>query len=150
MYGKRLARFRAGMMMRGAKRRLCFAWLLKKLDLTDEQRERLRTIFFNAKKEGIRKWADARVAHVETMQMLLQKDVDRTSVEDAVRNASSKRVELRLLKIRTLLDVLAVLTDAQRAKLRAMTGFHGLPWPDFEDEDEEEGEEEEGEEEEEE
>lgn len=113
---------RAGMMHK-------MAWLHRweHLDLSDAQKEQLRQILFNTKKEMIRRWAEVRVAKLELKQMLMEDAPDRMLVEQAVRNIGQKKTEMGLLMANAKLDALAVLTPEQRRELHEISPHTECP-----------------------
>jgi Spy/CpxP family protein refolding chaperone len=93
-----------------------------------------------AKKQHIQLKADHDAAEVDLRRMLDEENPNRDAVFKQLDLVAQKRVAMEKLKIGTLLDVRAMLTPDQRAKLKEMHGrMHGPRGHDRDDDDDDNG-----------
>jgi len=96
--------------------------LKEELKLTDDQLERLRDIRIELKRTGIEKRAELASIRLDLQEMLGEIEVNRSQVEEKIKEIGRIRTELELAKIDALLRAREVLTPEQLEKLRAL-GF---------------------------
>lgn len=103
-------------------------WMkLRLLNLDEKQKEAIKDIKSTLMKEAISKTADVRIARVELKDMLAGDSVDIHAVEAKVKQIGSLQTSLRLLRIKSMLEVKALLTPEQRKKLREDFGKYRGP-----------------------
>lgn len=90
--------------------------MMRKLELNEDQDEKVKGIMTELRKKGIRLRADARIAGIELREMISQETVDKAGVEAKV--AEIIRISGDLLRARTeaALAIREILTPEQRAK----------------------------------
>ena len=94
--------------------------LAHQLELTDDQRMQVRTLFGNHSKEAIRLRADLGVMAVDLRQLLEADPVDLPKVKQLLQSIAGKEVDLRLAHITLMQEISKLLTPEQRQKFRAM------------------------------
>jgi Spy/CpxP family protein refolding chaperone len=93
---------------------------LMALGLDDKQKESIRSIHMNMKKEHIRGKAGVDVAQIELKEILMRDPVDLKAAEAKLRQIEAMKTDLHLGHIKTHEEVKAVLTPEQRKKFNAM------------------------------
>jgi Spy/CpxP family protein refolding chaperone len=94
------------------------AALRERLNLTDQQLERLRTLRSEHQKAQIRQQAELRVKQLELAEQLRGDSPDRARVERLMREANELRFAQRKAAVDHLFATRDVFTDEQRAELR--------------------------------
>jgi hypothetical protein len=94
--------------------------LKAELGLSDDQAKKLREIFFQALKTGIKQRADLRIAEVELRELLDTDSVEMGQVEAKLKAIEGLRTALRLSLIKAHEQAKAVLTSEQRQKLESL------------------------------
>lgn len=100
-----------------------FMKLIQELELTDEQQERLRSIRIEQKRSEIEKRSRVAIIRLDLEEMLRGIEVNRSQIEEKVKEIGRIRTELELAKIYVLLRARDVLTDEQLEK------FNNLGFP---------------------
>ncbi|MBI5640490.1 MAG: periplasmic heavy metal sensor [Nitrospirae bacterium] len=90
------------------------------LGLDGKQRQEIRTIHLQCKKETIRKKADIEVAEIELREILGKDAVDIKAAEAKVKQIEALKSDMKMLHIRTHEEIKARLTPEQRKKLAEM------------------------------
>jgi periplasmic protein CpxP/Spy len=103
--------------------------ILKKLDLTDEQKANAREIMMAARKQAIPMRAELQVAQLELQDLLVQDDVDRAAVDQHLDQIGQLRQKLMQHRVATRLKLHAMLTPEQRAKARTAFIDHMVDGP---------------------
>lgn len=91
---------------------------LKRLGLDEKQKEEIRDIGIRVRKDSISKMADIRIARIDLKDILAKDPVDMKTVEAKLKQIESMQTELRLSRIKAMLEVKALLTPEQRKKFR--------------------------------
>jgi len=99
--------------------------MLMSLGLDDEQKESIRSIHMNIKKEHIRGRAAVDVAQIELKEILMKDPVDLKAAEAKLSQIETLKTELHFSHIKTHEEVKAVLTPEQRKKFNAMMAEMG-------------------------
>ena len=94
--------------------------MTEKLELTDEQVKKVKSVFTDARKKRIGLRADARVAGIELREMVSQETVDKTEVDAKVAAIAKIRGDLLQARTDAVLGVREVLTPEQLAKADGM------------------------------
>jgi Spy/CpxP family protein refolding chaperone len=103
----------------------------EKLNLTDEQVGKLKTIATEYAKTRIRGKAEVKLAEVDVRSLIFDDKADMGAIESAIRKSESAKTALRLEKVKTMRAAKAVLTPEQIEKWRAAMkerhrhGHHG-------------------------
>lgn len=90
------------------------------LNLTDEQVGKLRGIALEADKAGIRAGADVLVAGRELRSLMWDKKAELSAIEAKVKERADLEAAATMIRIKAKRDLLGVLSDEQRTKLRSM------------------------------
>src|SRR5262249_38718386 len=110
------------------------AQIMQQLDLSDDQRAQVQTLWRNHIKDAIHRRADIAAMHIDLRQLLDAESVDMSRVQAALQAIAAQQVELRLAHITTLQDIQKLLTPEQQKKFRAlrhtMLGPGGMMGPD--------------------
>jgi Spy/CpxP family protein refolding chaperone len=94
--------------------------MVDRLDLTGEQRQKLRSIRNEAEKKRIGLKAQMDVADVELRQLKGANEVDLEKVRKKLNERASKDAELRFSAVKMDQDIKGLLTDAQLDELRVL------------------------------
>ena len=96
-----------------------FLWQkLKRLDLSDKQKDALKAIRSKVTKDTIKKRADLELARVDLRELLHKDPVDMSAVEASLKKAESVRTDLKLTHIKAMEEIKSILTPEQRKKLK--------------------------------
>lgn len=90
--------------------------MAKKLELTDEQVKKIKSVLTDARKKRITLRADARVASIELREMVSQETVDKAGIDAKVDQIGKIRGDLMRARTDAALGVREVLTPEQLAK----------------------------------
>lgn len=105
---------------RGFKGMARLARMKEALNLTDEQVIKLKGIFAEARKEGIKTGAEIRVARIEMRQLMRQEKVNRAAVDQKIKEISALREKMMRHRVDTRLKARGVLTAEQVKKAQAL------------------------------
>jgi Spy/CpxP family protein refolding chaperone len=94
--------------------------VLEQLGLTATQRTKITKLRDESERKLIRAEADTRIADLDLRQLIESDDPDRDAIEAAIETVGRLRTRMHQLRVSTWLDLRAVLTTDQRAKLRAL------------------------------
>ncbi len=95
-----------------------FLALSEKLGLSDEQKSEIESIKLKAEKAAIPREAELKSARLDLRELLKADKVDRAAVRRKLEEISKLRVELKMIRINSMLDAKAVLTPEQLKKLK--------------------------------
>ena len=94
--------------------------IARKLDLTQEQLEQIKTVLTNTRKKGIAFRADARIARIELREMVSQMSIDKTNINAKVDEIAKIRADSLRVRTDATLAVRTILTLKQLAKADGM------------------------------
>ena len=94
--------------------------MTRKLELTDEQVKKVKSVLTDARKKSIGLRADARVAGIELREMVSQETVDKAKVGAKVDEIAKIRGDLLRARTDAALAVREILTPEQMAKADGM------------------------------
>ncbi len=94
--------------------------MTKKLELTDEQVKKVKSVLTDARKKKIGLRADARVAGIELREMVSQETVDKARIGAKVDEIAKIRGDLLRARTDAALAVREILTPEQMAKADGM------------------------------
>ena len=94
--------------------------MTKKLELTDEQVKKVKSVLTDARKKTIGLRADARVAGIELREMVSQEAVDKAKIGAKVDEIAKIRGDLLRARTDAALAVREILTPEQMAKADGM------------------------------
>ena len=94
--------------------------MTRKLELTDEQVKKIKSVLTDARKKRIGLRADARVARIELREMVSQETVDKAGIDAKVAAIAKIRGDLLQARTDAVLGVREVLTPEQLAKADGM------------------------------
>jgi len=93
--------------------------LAKILNLSEEQIKKIKSIFFEAQKEEIKKGAEVQIAELELRDYVENNDpLNLKEVENKVKKLTNLKGEMLLIKIKAFEDAKNVLTKEQREKFK--------------------------------
>lgn len=123
-------------------------WIAEELGLSEDQKNKLRDIMNNKRKQKVQLKCQAKLARIDLMDMLFREQVNMQDVEQKIRELSKLKADMHIMKIQSWQDMKNTLTPEQREKMKAMMmswwkdkmGGEG-PMEMDEGEEEEEGEE---------
>jgi Spy/CpxP family protein refolding chaperone len=90
------------------------------LGLTDEQGEKLRQIFTESRKAGIRTRADLQIRRMELHELLRADKTDRDAAMKKVQEISDLRAQQMRSHVESMLAAKTILTPEQQKKIHAM------------------------------
>ena len=94
--------------------------MTQKLELTDEQVKKIKSVLTDARKKRIALRADARVASIELREMVAQETVDKAGIDAKVDQIAKLKGDLMRARTDAALGVREVLTPEQLAKADGM------------------------------
>ncbi|OGQ94571.1 MAG: hypothetical protein A2521_05230 [Deltaproteobacteria bacterium RIFOXYD12_FULL_57_12] len=98
------------------------------LDLDEKQRATIRERRNTVAKEVIRKKADLQIGYLELADLLHEEQVDLKAVEKKLKEVESMKTALLFAGIKATEEIKALLTPAQRKKLKEMRSVaHDMP-----------------------
>lgn len=92
----------------------------KEIGITGQQEEKLHKMQQVHQESVIRQEAELKVAEMKFKNLLMEEKVERAKVEGMIREIAKMKTDLMVQKINFLLDIKAVLTPEQIAKLDEM------------------------------
>ncbi len=92
--------------------------LMRDLDLTKEQRDRLADLRDKQARAAIRARADLATAGLDLKRLLRAENPDRAAINRQIDRMAQLRAEMAKARVAGMLDMRAVLTPEQREKLR--------------------------------
>jgi len=92
--------------------------LQEDIGLKKEQREQIRKIHFETQKKLVNLTKNRELKEIELRELLSEENPDMTKIENIVREISSLEAEIKLTRIRQLLELKKILTEEQLNKLR--------------------------------
>jgi len=92
--------------------------LQEDIGLKKEQREQIRKIHFETKKKLVNLTKDRELKEIELKELLSEENPDMTKIKNIVKEISSLEAEIKLTRIRQLLELKKMLTEEQLDKLR--------------------------------
>ena len=92
--------------------------LQEDIGLKKEQKEQIRKIHFEIQKKLVNLTKDRELKEIELRELLSEENPDMTKIENIVREISSLEAEIKLTRIRQLLELKKILTEEQLNKLR--------------------------------
>lgn len=92
--------------------------LKERLNLSDEQADKVRKLERTYKKEAVRLHSGIRIAEIDLKALLEEDPIDMEKVEKKVREIEGNRSELRLARIRFFKGLLAILTPGQKKRFK--------------------------------
>ncbi len=114
------------------------AWMKEELQLTDEQVQRVRDVVLEGGKRVIKDRADLRVSGLELRELLAKAEVDKSAVDEKVKQIGQLRQKLLQDRIDTHLKIREILTPEQREKAGSLfmgrflsshpARFYGKKW----------------------
>ena len=94
--------------------------MMRELNLTAEQREKIAGIREAQAKKAIRARADIRLAAIDLKKLIRSEHPDQAAIDREIDAVAGLRAELRKSQVQSMLQLRSVLTPAQRSKLREM------------------------------
>jgi len=98
------------------------AWRFAALDLTDQQREKLRDIRDAAARKSVQRRADIQLAHMDLRKLMRSDSPTASSVNAQINKISRLQADGMKARFDTFMQARAVLTPEQLKKLRAGPG----------------------------
>lgn len=94
-----------------------FMQKLKGLDLTDEQKTKVKSLVSDYKKRTVRAKADIKVAEIELRELAYAQPVNLDRIKAKINELYAKKAELKFSRYRSLEDLKKILTPEQLQKL---------------------------------
>jgi Spy/CpxP family protein refolding chaperone len=88
------------------------------LGLTPEQKEKIRSIAFEGKKEHIQLQADLKIANLELRELMMQEKLDKAKINRKLDEIGALRTKLEKAKVDRLMTLRDVLTKEQLQGIR--------------------------------
>lgn len=108
-------------MPEGEKYGKMYLMAVKGLDLTVDQRKKVRALKNGYIKASITSAADIEVAEVELRELLAADPVNLSRVKEKIKGIEAKKAEMRFFRIKSLEDLKKIFTPEQRKKFGEMT-----------------------------
>ncbi len=100
------------------------AMFKQELGLTDQQIGKIEQINLNHQKQMLSQREKLEPKQIQLERLLLEDNVNLNNVRSLLREIADIRIEIHMLKITHRLEIEKVLTQEQRAKLKAMRPMH--------------------------
>ncbi len=110
---------RAGAMERRAEMRRHRMDMMRDLDLSKDQRERISDLHEKQERAAIRMRADLQTARLDLRRLVRADRTDRVAINRQIDRIAQMRAEMEKARLGTMLDVRSVLTPEQRERARA-------------------------------
>lgn len=105
--------------------------IAEELGLSDEQKEKIRQIHLEARKQAIAHRAKVQLAHIELRELIQADNPDQTKINAKITEVSKLHETALRNRIATQLEVQKVFTPEQRKKAQELRPFRGMR--DFDD-----------------
>ncbi len=92
--------------------------MLRELDLTKEQREKVAELRERAERSAIRLRADLQTARLDLRRMVRAERADRMAINRQIDRIAQMRAEMEKARVAAMLDIRDVLTPEQRERAR--------------------------------
>lgn len=92
--------------------------LIKKLGLTEEQQEKVKSIRMNAEKEKIKIEAELRIKQIDMQEQLEKKSVNEKEVSKLIDGIADLQKKMLENRIKTILALKKILTPEQQEKIK--------------------------------
>lgn len=105
------------------------ARVTRQLDLNEEQRAQVRTLWHTQRKQAIRLEAEIAIAAIDLHELLETEPVNLPKTKELVQAMATRRAELHYAQIVLMQDIRKLLTPEQHKKFRTLLGkmaMHGL------------------------
>ncbi len=99
-----------------------FERMKKALELTDSQIKKIDAIHLKYKKNMLELKEQLAPKEIQKRRLVIESKVDLTKVESLLKEISLLRYQMRLNRIKHRLEIINLLTDEQKLKLRNMKG----------------------------
>ncbi len=106
-------------MMKGRRYAIMYKELLDNLDLTEEQRAKVRTLMLNYQKRSIKLDADIKIAELDLRELLAEDPVNLEKVRAKIYEIASNEAELRFFRYSSLEELKKILDEEQRKRLKS-------------------------------
>lgn len=102
-------------MQKGMHMPMMYSWeyLKERLNLTDEQADRLGKIYSHYRKDMLRRKAEVEIAEMDLAELLTTKESSEKAVEEKANSLESLRSELNISRVKALLETREFLSDEQ-------------------------------------
>ena len=91
------------------------------LELTQEQKDQLKSVRLDGKKKMIQYRADMQLARIELKELLIQKSPNQGQVDKVVAKITSTQAKITESRVRQKLGMKKILTEEQLKKIEEMT-----------------------------
>jgi Spy/CpxP family protein refolding chaperone len=98
----------------------------EELNLTDEQKEKIESLWFEHQRRQVEIGAKLRKAEIELEELLWEDEPDRSAIERKIDEISRYRAELQKSRIEHRLNVARVLTPEQRKLIKEKLRFRAF------------------------
>jgi Spy/CpxP family protein refolding chaperone len=91
-----------------------------KLQLTQDQRDKIYATMIAHKKNMIQKSADREIAQVDLGELMRKDDLDLTAISDQLKKIASMEADIKFAEIKVGVDIKSLLTKEQKDNLKMM------------------------------
>ena len=91
------------------------------LELTQEQKDQLKSVRLDGKKKMIQYRADMQLARIELKELLIQKSPNQGQVDKVVAKITAAQAKITESRVRQKLGMKEILTEEQLKKIKEMT-----------------------------
>ena len=102
---------------------------IEKLQLTQEQRDKMDSAKIAHQKDMIKKSADRDIAQIELDEIMRKDEPNLTAVGDQLKKIANMEADLKFAQIKVMLDIKAILTKEQRDNLKMMMEHDRMNMP---------------------
>lgn len=95
-----------------------FMGMMKELDLSQEQQDKINEILTLHRKDMIKKNADLEIAMVEMQNLMREDDLDMGAIKERLQEIANLEAEMKYSQIKAWADAKSVLTDEQKEALK--------------------------------
>lgn len=99
---------------------------MRALDLSAEQQQKMQDIRERTMRRNIQARADLRIARLDLGKLMRAENPDRRAIDAQMDKIGTMRTAMRKAQVGAMLDARALLTEAQRQKLRELRPWRGV------------------------
>jgi Spy/CpxP family protein refolding chaperone len=102
---------------------------IEKLQLTQDQRDKIDSAKIAHKKDMIKKNADRDIAQIELDEIMGKDEPNMTAVSDQLKKIANMEADLKFAQIKLMVDIKAILTKEQKDNLKMMMEHDRMNMP---------------------
>jgi len=101
------------------------------LKITKDQREKMRQIRQDTKKQNIPLEADVQLKRIELQELMRADNPSKDKIAAKVKEIDAIKTQIKINRLHSRIDVRNVLTKEQRDKMQEMRAMHKMHWKGF-------------------